>query len=184
MRIYFVVASMVFCHFYSTSQEWVRLTDIDKRFSILFPFDPNYKVQDFKNEKGNVTNESYYLGSIKDHPNEAYVLGLLSYDYNLVDLEDLDGVDQLLQNTAIDLIATNKMKLSYKKVGYHQNTGTPFIDLRAVTKDEQKVMRARVWLGVKKLIILQVYTTSMNSLNEYIDLFINSYEDPSIAAKN
>jgi hypothetical protein len=165
------------------SQDWVKLTDLEERFNIQFPQHPIYKIQEFKNQQGNVVNESYSVANLTDHPNQGYALNILSYDHDLVDLSNQEDIEELLTNTSLDLAQINRMKISYSKINYQEDSGKPYLDLRAVSKNEKQVLRSRIWLSKRRMVTLQVYSTGVNSLNEFIDKFIQSYEDPDTKAK-
>ena len=176
MNIYFLILYQVFST-QSYQLPWVEMRDLQDRFTVSFPKAPDYKHQDITTELGKVQNESFYVQGIKEHPNDIYLFNILSYSYELAEVNDDEVVEEVLQNAVLDLAEKNEMKPSYVVIKRDEDNGNPYADVRYINANKSKVMRARLFLYRYNMVVMQVYMSEKESMNDKIDYFFRSYKN-------
>ena len=176
MKLYFATLFLLVSNIKS-QLPWIEIRDLQDRFVVSFPKAPDYKQQEIKTEMGKVTNESFYVQGIKEHPNDTYLFNVLTYNYELAEVKDDEEVEEILQNTILDLAHNNKMQPTYAIINRDDETGTPCGDVGFINANKTKVMRAKLYLYRYHMIIMQVYMSEAESMNDKIDYFFRSYKN-------
>jgi hypothetical protein len=114
---------------------------------------------------------------MKDHPNDIYLFNILSYSYELAEVDDDEVVEEVLQNAVLDLAEKNDMKPSYVVIKRDEDNGNPFADVRFINANKTKVMRAKLFLYRRQMVVMQVYMSEKESMNDKIDYFFRSYKN-------
>lgn len=155
---------------------WLEIRDLQDRFLISFPKEPEYKHQEIKTDLGKVENESWFVKGIKDHPNDIYLFNVLSYSYELAEPRDDEEVEEILQNTILDLASNNKMQPSYVIIK-RDDLGVPFAEARYLNQTKNKAMKAKIYLYRYRMVVMQVFMSEKESMNDRIGYFFNSYKN-------
>lgn len=177
MKFFTLTLFLFSSSYFNQNTSWVEMRDLSDRFIISFPIAPEYKQQELTTELGKVENETFYVNGLKDHPIDTYFFNVLSYSYEIVDIKDDEEVEIILQNTILDLATNNKMETTYVKLDRDEERGHPFAEVRYANKKSKKVMRAKIFLYRTRMIVMQVYMSDAQSLNENIDYYFRSYKN-------
>lgn len=162
----------------AASAEWINFECRVGGFSIVFPRNPEYKVEQSDGANGSITIHTFSCNTerFKDD-NLYYEASYWNYPDTLVNSDFNDEfVDAFLEKLAeAALVSTNGKLISKQKISYK---GFPCISTKIITANEKGICYIKIFLVKNRIYSMQISTLTENDKNPAIDRFFNSFTVP------
>lgn len=148
---------------------WQTFQDKKEGFSVELPGEWRYNEREFPIENQNLKHKNWSLKMEEPHPNYAYLINIIEYPKSI----DFAIDDSLILNTILEVSNSQN-----HQVIYHQKieSSPSFWILRSEDSQKFICLKLKAYSKNNQLYILQVYTTKPQSLNPFIDKFLNSFK--------
>jgi hypothetical protein len=149
---------------------WLTINIESTNLTITFPEKPSIEEKIIDTNIGEVKNTNYRFADI-DNINFLYSLNVLAYDSSIIvngDSTDTDLLLDFIDNIEYDL---KGKKVYASEADFYGYSGKIY---RIAYDSGNLVCKGKIILFDDKILSLQVFTKKENSLNEEMDLFLNS----------
>lgn len=153
--------------------DFILFKDLQDRFEVRAPGHFDFVEKAIPTQIGEVINENFSLQKT-DHPNTLYSINILSYPDQIVDFDSLDLMEELMLNTLNNIAISNNAYIVYKDLGY-EDEGTPIMTYRLMDKKKTQSIKGVIKLRPQTIYNAQVYAPIVKSLNEFTDIFLDSF---------
>lgn len=154
--------------------DWKRVTLKEHGCTLLFSGDLEHKSSLINTSLGELeVLTSFYNAAESDDPNELYLVNTTKYP-----LGYLEPDSTLLLQSLMDDTVTQLSESLYGELDYHSELVTQefkYTKFRISYNNRQAVCKGRLVINGNNLHLLQVFSTVENSLNDEIDVFLNSF---------
>ncbi|MBK8633408.1 MAG: hypothetical protein IPN72_07515 [Saprospiraceae bacterium] len=153
--------------------DFILFSDLQERFEVKAPGHFKYLEKIIPTVVGDVVNENFSLQKT-DHPNTLYTVNVVTYPDAVIDYDSTEVNEEFLLNTLASIAEKNNCQVVYKDILASQE-GLPMMVYKLVDKVTKQSIKGVVKLQPNRIYTAQVYSPTGSSLNELIDIFLNSF---------
>lgn len=158
-------------------QEWITFqADDNLPFSIEVPAVMGMKNKTITTQIGDLSNTTYALERNEDEsPNFLYMVTMIDYPQGVFDPDSIELIDTYLTEAISSLAdGVNGEVLYQTDIKEDKNGRGKLFRLRY--DEEYMIIKGKTFIKNDVFITVQVYTTKDKSLNDEMDVFLDSFE--------
>ncbi len=157
----------------SVAQEFKTFTPFGEDFSVQSPCQMKRDAKEIMTDIGRLSHVSYSCGPQKEDKNFAYIISYVDYPEGTFHPDSLDLISEVLSESVEQqaehlggnvIYSADMDDLGFKGQLY-----------RIAYKDAKIFVKGRVFLIGDRIYHLQVFALAENSLNDAMDVFLNSF---------
>ena len=159
----------------SAQEEWVSYkADAVLSFEVDVPAEMGVKTKDIPTDLGVMTATTYAHEGSEEDRNFLYVVNVIEYPAGTFPSDSTSFIEDFLSEAVLSIADGVKGELVYQSKIQEERNGQG--NLFRLKYDEGfGVIKGKAYMKDDVFITLQVYTTRDNSLNEEMDLFLDSF---------
>lgn len=157
------------------TDQWILHKSDKGHFTILMPEEPEYLQKKIATSVGEMNLHSYMCAPeyTQDNPNLMYLIEYYDYPEGTFPVDSVDLKQFFYDHTA----SANSAEIGGKLVYQSASTvdGIPGVIYRCQYKNDEYVMKARMFFVGDRFYHLKVYSEKARSLNDEMDYFLGSF---------
>ncbi|MFT6334376.1 MAG: hypothetical protein ACJATI_001114 [Halioglobus sp.] len=158
-----------------TQDEWVTFkADAVLSFEVQVPAEMAVKTKDITTDLGVMTTTTYAHEGMEDDMNFLYVINVVEYPSGTFPMDSLDLKNVFLEQSIENMAEGIDGELVYKSEISEGGNGIGRL-FRLKYDEGYGVIKGKVFIKDDVFITLQVYTIKEKSLNDEMDLFLDSF---------
>lgn len=158
---------------FAQQDNWIEFKSLDDQYELLFPDAPNYKEKEVLTNLGNITTQNFSVVFDKDQINYLYSLNIVDYPEGTFHPDSTELINLLFENSVTQLAEDTHHEVLY--MSDHVEQGVPSFNYRLTDKNKGLAVKGKAFLVGDRFYNLNVHTANPNSLNEFMDRFIDSF---------
>jgi hypothetical protein len=159
----------------SAQGDWILYkADAVLSFEVQVPAEMGVKTKEITTDLGTMTTTTYAHEAGEEASNFLYVINVVEYPPGVFPADSIDLIDDFLSEAILSIADGLDGELVYQSDIQEENNGQGML-FRLKYKDGFGVIKGKTYMKDDVFITLQVYTTKDNSLNDEMDLFLDSF---------
>lgn len=155
--------------------EWITYkADALLSFEVQVPAEMGIKTKEITTDLGVMTTATYAYEGTEEDVNFLYVVNVVEYPSGTFPADSTSLVDDFLSETVLSIADGVKGELVYQSEIQEERNGQGKL-FRLKYDNGYGVIKGKTYMKDDVFITLQVYTTRDNSLNDEMDLFLDSF---------
>lgn len=167
---------MIICsNLVSAQTDWiVYKADAVLSFEVQVPAEMGVKTKEITTDLGIMTTTTYAHEPKEEAMNFLYVVNVVEYPPGTFPTDSIELVDDFLSEALLSIADGVKGELIYQSEIQEKGNGQGKL-FRLKYDSGFGVIKGKTYMKDDVFITLQVYTTKSNSLNDEMDLFLDSF---------
>ncbi|MFT4536510.1 MAG: hypothetical protein ACJA1A_003871 [Saprospiraceae bacterium] len=175
-RLFYIASILLLTTSIAVGQEaWFTFkADAILSFEVEVPSEMGVKTKDITTDLGVMTTTTYAHEGGEGDMNFLYVVNVVEYPSGTFPLDSLDLTTEFLEQSIESMAEGIDGELVYKSELSEEGNGIGIL-FRLKYNEGYGVIKGKVFVKDDVFITLQVYTTKEKSLNDEMDMFLNSF---------
>ena len=167
---------LIFCTSSSAQDDWiVYKADAILSFEVQVPAEMGIKTKKINTDLGVMTTTTYAHESPKDAANFLYVVNIVEYPPGTFPVDSTELAIDFLSEALQSIVEGLEGDLVYQSELNEEGNGQGIL-FRLKYNDGYGVIKGKTYIKDDVFITLQVYTTKDKSLNDEMNLFLDSFK--------
>jgi len=171
VKYFFIISLFIASN--SLKGQWIEYSSKESSFTVSVPFEMDHKEDLFLTDMGQIVFHSYRCTPGKDDRNAIYMVHHYSYPDSLLSLDTTGLIQELFQATIEESVKNLVGQLDYSTdVHYEEHPGILY---RIKYNNGKAVVKSKAYVIEDEFYVLQVFATVDNSINDTMDVFLDSF---------